>query len=67
MQPENIRCRTFVPIRMNRDFLEMGWWAFIGVEKILRRHHVTVDDLKWCYMEDNYGYVVGVFEVMRRV
>lgn len=54
--------RTFVRVRLSRDYVDMGWWAFEGVRKQLLS--VGSRELVWQYCEENWAELVAVFELL---
>lgn len=57
---------TFLRLPMDEYYISRGWEAFLGVGMALRAMDLSVDDLEYCYTEENYGRMVAVFEVSGR-
>lgn len=60
--------RRFLRLSLSYEWIDaMGWYAFLRVQRVLREHGLTVEELEHRYTEENYIGVVAVFEVITSV
>lgn len=60
--------RRFLRVSFPYDWLEaLPWSGFQALRNIERQWGISVGDLEHRYTEENYGGLVAVFEVVRRV
>lgn len=62
MDTETADGRTFVRVKLSRDVVDMGWWAFEFVRRDLL--HLGSRELVWRYCEENWQSLIAVFELL---